>query len=85
MLCDPELAIAKAIARQDHHEHRCGIGLRIPILDYSQSQPWVHMGPWPVRPWAHGAIGPWGPLAHEAMGAWAHGAMGPWAHGAMGP
>ena len=38
MSCDPELAIAKAKASQDHNKHRCGIGPRILSLNYSQSQ-----------------------------------------------
>ena len=36
--CDPELAIAKAKASQDHNKHRREIGPRILILNYSQSQ-----------------------------------------------
>ena len=36
--CDPELAIAKAKASQDHNKHRREIGPRILILNYSQGQ-----------------------------------------------
>ena len=66
MCCDPELAIARAKANQDHQPHRPDFAVVILILNLAKANrdqqsplgPRAHLGPGPLGPGPTWALGP---------------------------